>query len=438
MILIYSENISTRLEYIVAFIFNTVLNVKYKITNDISVVKSYNSLIINYSNQSISNCININPHSLLFENKIRNIDIDISEWQGIKVFFQTNNNAEIPFDIFAASFYLITRYEEYKTNKKDKFERFIAEESVAFKYGFLDIPIVDIWLLKLKEIIIKKYPQFNFPNKQFTFIPTIDVDNAWAYKHKSFYRTGGGIARSIFKFKWLDLMRRFSVLVLKKKDPYDTYDYINSLHKKYNFKPIYFFLLRNNGKYDTSHNVKNKRFKRLIKNISKKHIIGIHPSYTSNSTAALVKEETAILSAITGEKITRSRSHFLRIKIPHTYRVLIKIGIEEDFSMGYSSQNGFRAGTCNPFLFYNLKQERITNLKIIPFQVMDATFKYYKKFKPQKALENIKYYIEQVKNVDGTFVSIWHNESFSNIGKWKNWRQVYSTMLEECDLFMNS
>lgn len=436
MILFYTENITSRLEYIVDFVFKAVLQVDFLITTDVRLIAKHNDVVINYSSNNVIKGIQILPSSLLFETNIKEIKEDVFEWEGVKVFFKTNLDSKIPFDLFSAGFYLLSRYEEYLINSKDKYDRFIAEDSIAFQYGFHSIPIVDIWILKLKQIILDEYPQSDIPIRKFNFIPTIDIDNAWAYKHKGKFRTFGGIVRSILKVEIGDLLKRIGVLVFRKKDPYDNYSYIESLHKKNNLDPVYFFLLRNNGKYDTSHDVNNKNFKKLINDISKKSHVGIHPSFTSNSNASLIKEETAILSNFVHRKIIKSRNHFLRIRFPHTFNALVKIGIEQDYSIGYSSQSGFRSGTCTIHKFYNVKRNKILDLEIIPFQVMDATLKYYLKLKPIEAINHIKSIVKEVVKVDGTFVSIWHNESLSNRGKWKNWRPVYEELIAECNKFL--
>ncbi len=99
--------------------------------------------------------------------------------------------------------------------------------------------------------------------------------------------------------------------------------------------------------------------------------------------------------------------------------------------MGYAEKSGFRAGICSPFYFYDLDTEQETKLKVIPFTVMEATYKYYEKTTPEIAIEQITDLMQKVKDVKGTFVSVWHNESLSDEGIWKGWKTVYEEMLKE-------
>ena len=107
------------------------------------------------------------------------------------------------------------------------------------------------------------------------------------------------------------------------------------------------------------------------------------------------------------------------------------MGIKEDYSMGYASYPGFRAGTSSPFNFYDLAAEYETDLVIFPFAVMDVTLRQYLSLTPQEALDRIKNILQQVKQVEGTFLSLWHNESLSGQGIWKGWREVFEGMIEE-------
>ena len=126
----------------------------------------------------------------------------------------------------------------------------------------------------------------------------------------------------------------------------------------------------------------------------------------------------------------RSRQHYLRFSLRETYQQLIDLEIEEDYSMGYASHVGFRASTCTPFYFYDLDFEIQTPLKIFPFVLMDTTLNDYMKLTPKQSLGRIKDLYMEVKKVNGTLITLFHNESISGYMRWNGWQRVYQTMLK--------
>jgi hypothetical protein len=134
------------------------------------------------------------------------------------------------------------------------------------------------------------------------------------------------------------------------------------------------------------------------------------------------------LKKIVGKEISKSRQHYLNLKFPKTYNNLVKAGITEDYTLGFADQTGFRAGICTPFYFYDLKNETKTNLFIVPFQVMDGTLLNYMKSSTDEAFEEIKSIMKEIKEVGGTFVGIWHNETVNDLGEWKGYREVFEKM----------
>lgn len=185
------------------------------------------------------------------------------------------------------------------------------------------------------------------------------------------------------------------------------------------------------GTNDKNISYNNKTFQKLIQLISDNNKIGIHPSYASNSNSEQITIEKNRLQTISHKEIIRNRQHYLKLNLPNTYQNLISNNITEDHTMGYAEQPGFRASICNPFYFYNLENENETALKIFPFTVMEATFQYYKSSTPNEALKHITELMQKVKLVNGTFISVWHNESLSDRGIWKGWKIVYEKMLKE-------
>ena len=158
--------------------------------------------------------------------------------------------------------------------------------------------------------------------------------------------------------------------------------------------------------------------------------MGLHPSFKAGDDSSLVSTEAVRLQSIVGKKTFFSRFHYIRLSMPRSYENLIKAGISEDYSMGYPDEPGFRSGIARPYFFYNLSEERLTNLRIIPFQVMDGTLYDYKKLDPESSKEVILKLIDETRKVGGLFVSIWHNTSLLDTDEWKAWREVFEFVIK--------
>ncbi len=429
--LLFTHTITPRLKYIAGFIGQEVIGYPFTITSDISEFKQQQGPKINYSNDRISDDeIWIRPHSLLQEKNIRPQSIDCFEANGWKAFFRTEG--DLPFDIFAAAFYLLSRYEEYLPHQKDSFGRYAHENALAYKENFLDKPLVNIWLNDLKKVLQEKFPGCQFPNSQFHFLPTYDIDEAYSYKHKGWLRTAGAVAKAFFNGQWRAIAERKNVLSGKLQDPFDSYGYMDQLHSKYGLKPNYFFLVAaKTGKYDRNILPKEKALKELVRQHAAVYETGIHPSWQSGDDPSLLRQELETLEKITGKRTAGSRQHFIRFRLPQTFRLLIAAGIRKDFSMGYGSINGFRASVASSFYWYDLEKEEITNLLLFPFCFMEANSFYEQKYSPQQALDELRYYYKAVRSVNGTLITIWHNTFLGTARNFAGWREVYAQFLEE-------
>lgn len=430
MILLYSEEITPRIEYIAQLLFTQILRVEVVFTSNSSDFKNSTLPKINYSFEKFSGEFYIKPHRLLHCKALITPTINSVWYEGEKYFFESSKDSALPFDPFAASFYLVTRYEEYMETNRDKLDRYQFDRSILTKYKLLKKPVVNIWAKLLAEKLKEQFPELVFPERKFEFISTIDIDNAWAFQHKGLWRTTGALLKSIVKGNFMEFSTRIEVLLGIEKDPYETYEYLDTVFKGNENKVKFFFLLGDYARFDKNISHKNKHLKKLIRKTNDKYDVGIHPSFASGNKKGKkkVKAEKQRLEEITGNEIVKSRQHFLRLNFPKSYRRLTKARIAEDYTMGYSAQPGFRAGICTPYYFYDLKKEKTTNLLIVPFQVMDGTLNHYLQLSPEDALQEIKNIMQEVKNVGGTFISIWHNETVNNKGLWVGYQQVFEKM----------
>lgn len=431
MILIYSTRITKRINYIFRQIFTNVMGVRYEITSISDDFDSWAGAKICYDKKPRSSGIFFQSANLLLEAGIAGQELHFLEFKGNIAFYPVyDKKSEFPFDPFAAAFYLLTRYEEYLPYMKDRFNRFEANESLAYQKNFLHLPVVNLWADEIKRSILSKYPQVKFKTRRFRYVPTIDIDSAYAYKYKGTVRTIGAILKALSKFEFDEIIERARVLSHFKDDPFDTFDFQLRLQKKYDLFPIYFILFADYGEYDKNIPINNKTFQRLVKSLADYAEVGIHPSFSSNNDSDKLKMETERLSKVLNREITRSRQHFLRLNFPSTYRNLINVDITDDYTMGYASHPGFRASICDTYNFYDLDLETETKLRIHPFQVMDGTLKDYMNLSITKSFETIKELIDQVKSVNGTFISLWHNESLSNLDRWSGWHELYEEMIK--------
>ena len=430
MILVYTHKITPRIRYIFKHIFTRILLVPVDFTSKIEEFVAHNGPKISYTKVPLGKEFFIRSNELLFEQGVNDLEITVQQWDEVPCFFNAGPKSEIPFDIFAASFYLISRYEEYLPHVRDEHERFTAEQSLAYKFNFLEKPVVDIWALKLREVLKERFEDYHFPERDFKYISTIDIDNAYAYKHKSFIRSTGGLLTDFFKLRLRGFWNRLLVMLRIRKDPYNTFEKILSLSETYQVQVIFFFLIADYTTFDTNVSPSKRSFRLLIKHVADYASVGLHPSYYTMKNSTMLKKEKERLEAITNIPTIRSRQHFLRFSLPETYQNLIDLEILEDYSMGYASHVGFRAGTSIPFHFFDLDFEIQTPLLIYPFALMDTTLNDYMGLTPKQSLGRTKDLLQEVMKVKGTFITLFHNESVSGYLRWNGWQRVYETMLK--------
>jgi len=424
MLLVYSDITSSRLQYTCDFIFKEQFGLDYKITIDSESFRNHAGAKINYSNSRMEDVYTIQSQSLLFEHDIKEQTINCVDLNNYKAFFKTSDS-DFPFDIFAAIFYLLSRYEEYLPHEKDMYGRFAHENSISFKEGFLNKPVINIWLTDFSSSLKKIFPALTFKTKTFNFLPTYDIDIAYSFKHKGFIRNLGGFIKS-------PSLERLAVLAGLKKDPFDSFDFMDKLHTEFNLNPVYFFLVATSGSlYDKNISPYSNAMWQLIKRHAKKYRSGLHPSWRSNNNFSILLKEKKILETAGKMEVNISRQHYIKMSMPQTYQELIKAGIEADYSMGYGSINGFRASVASTFYWYDLTTEKTTSLQLYPFCYMDANSFYEQDLDAGQALEELQYYLNECKKVNGFFISIFHNNFLGTDKQFTGWKEMYTKFISQ-------
>lgn len=432
MILIYSDRYSSRLRYSLDLIFHTLLGTNYELIHDEAIfLQTVGPKLMYASNpQPQADVVTIRAVELLFEKGLKDQQISIGQHNDLKTLFRTSKRYSLPYDLFAAVFYLVSRYEEYLPHRSDEHDRFLHTESIAWREGFLETAIIDRWVGQLRELIVQKWPELGLQPNIYRFQPTIDIDQLYAYRQKSWVRQLGGLFKELQLARWQAFRRRLRVMAGGEIDPFDTYDWLNTQHREYDATPIYFILMGDYGLHDNAHNPHNDHFREHIRTLADRNVIGLHPSVRSTMDQSLIDREKKLLEQILNRPVTLSRQHFLKLRLPQTYQQLVKRDFTADFSMGYAAAPGFRSGTATPHFFYDLDHESPIKLKIYPTILMDVSLQGYLRLTPDQAIEKSEQLIRECKEVGGTFVSLWHNSSFSTPDGWEGWHRVYRQLLE--------
>ncbi len=432
MLLILTSSVTARLEYICSLLLQDMLGIEYDLTTSRDAWDGHAGPKLCYMKEPAGDALFIEAAGLLFETVVFPHELKCGQREGIPVLFESADpGASLGFDPLAASFYVVSRYEEYHRSKKDKFGRFIVSESIAWQGKFLEIPVVHYWASFLGEAIRARFPDLKTARGSFSFVPTIDIDHAFAYRARSLARTAGSIGRSLVKGHFGELGRRLKVMSGSARDPFDNYDFIRSVHDRFALKPLCFILFADYGGNDNQVSLSNREFRELVKDLDRYCTVGIHPSLSSGRHPERLESEIRGLSELLGREVTISRQHFLKISFPRTYNSLVRLGVTDDYSMGYASHPGFRAGLAIPFRFFDLSRNEMTGLTVHPVAVMDVTLRDYNRLTARQGFETILGVIRKVRSVNGTFISLWHNESLSDTGHWQGWRGIYEEMLQE-------
>ena len=428
-VVVYTPHSSPRLTYVLDWLLKERLQTDYVVINNITDIPAGLCTIV--YGTAAPNAINIPDSGLLWQKEIKNVPVATGRWQGIPTLFAVPEAGNtIPFDLFSAVFYLISRYEEYLPFAADKYGRYPHEESMLYKNGWLQRPLVDEWI-EVFRVDLQRVSGLVILRSKFTFQPTYDIDIAYSHIFKGIKRIVGAYIKAIMKGDLQQINERTQVLKKKQTDPYDSFSWLRNVHSRLGYRPIYFVLCAlKTTAYDKNIHPRHPAMIRVIKQLAKEGEVGIHPSFYANKYDVMAKE-TDTLARITGHTIAISRQHYIKLDIPKTFRLLIDNEITDDYSMGYGAAPGFRAGTGSSFLWYDLEHEKTSALRVHPFCFMDTTAHYEGGMTAADAFTTLEGMKASLMQTGSTLITIFHNFSLGTAHEWAGWASAYEQFLAE-------
>lgn len=432
-ITISNNNISEK-QYIIGVIFSEFLGLDFitKIDN------GYNDYSIKFENKELlikDKFFNLFPDDLTYltlealPKKIIYAKNDFATEAKIPViygddeFYFEDDTIICGIDIFASSFFFLSRWEEYVLKIVDEHLRFPANASFAYKNSLLNRPLVNEYIELLWKLLLKLGFKGQRKARAFDLVLTHDIDQL------NYPKTHHIIAGDILKRKSIDLMYKHSKYFLKTlSNPYDTFNLIMNISEDLGLKSHFYFMSSDLLKYpDNDFYINSKRFKNKIRDIKKRgHIIGFHPGYYTYDNYERWKYEKEILENAINDQVTEGRQHYLRFKIPDTFNIWNNMNMEIDSSLGYANKDGFRCGTGDIYSVFDFIKRKPLNLKERPLILMDGALKQFSLTEADNIVQN---YISLSKKYNMCLTFLFHNTTFYG-ESWKGFDWLYKKILD--------
>ncbi|MGB8705291.1 MAG: polysaccharide deacetylase family protein [Gillisia sp.] len=410
MLLVYTQKTTPRIIYIFKHICTHILGLELRFTTKIEEFIAHQGIKFSYGKKRLGNEFFVQSVDLLQEQGLNDLEIKVHSWEETKCFFGVSENSDLPYDIFAASFYLLSRYEEYLPHVKDDFNRFPASESLAYKEGFLCQPVVDIWAYKLKSLLLRRFPQVQFRERTPSSLSVISVSHVFNFRNKGFLRSLTGLVIDLAKLKLSRVTDRLRVVLNLKQDPYDVFDDLISFVKRNKVHFVFMFQLSDFNVHDRNINYNRLNYRSTIKYVSDYSEVGLRLGYFAIKDPEVLKTEKKRFENIIHGPIQNVINTRYNLQLPENYSYLNELEIPNDYSMGYPESMGFRAGTCTSYLFYDLNMEVTTPLRIHPYIFHSQLCSSGNREEIESKITAVQ---EELNQVGGTFRAIFKNRNFS-------------------------
>ena len=334
--------------------------------------------------------------------------------EGENVYSIDNKKIALHFDLLTLSFVMLSRFEETLPTVRDSHGRFLFKSSLADKYGFIDLPIVDEYALIIRSIITKEVTDLKIVPRKSNFISTHDIDLISRFGNT--YTNLRTLAADLLKYKsWKQFctsMAQYRACSRDElKDPYLlSAEMLLEKDVEAKRKSLFFVKSLREGDEDATYDIFGTQAAHLIRTIEGHGgEVGLHGSYPSIDNPSSFTKEKLYLENVTEHPITKGRQHFLRFDAKTTPKLWQNTGLTDDYTIGYAEREGFRCGTCHPYPLYDLQKDVPLNVTEHPLIAMDGTFYQYQNLTPEPTLQKILQLKATCEAAEGDFILLWHN-----------------------------
>ncbi|WBA42638.1 DUF7033 domain-containing protein [Hymenobacter canadensis] len=321
--------------------------------------------------------------------------------------------ARINADVVSAAFYLLSGWQEFFSDERDRHGRFPFAASVQHRYGFVTVPVVNYYFEVLKTAVEHATGQPLPPRRwaggaPFATFVTHDIDSlhgAWKAPAKAALRSG----------RLLDfgrqLWRHFT-----QPDAWDNLELVQRTVAEFGAKSTYLFLPEHRKAANGTPNADYK-LTTVLPRIRALEAAGaeirLHASIgTANNASQLMQE--ASIGFCTPDNVPGVRFHYLQWEPRITPALVDDLAFEYDSTLGFAEHYGFRNSYCLPFQPFDFQTGKRFDFLEIPLNVMDATLHHpnYLQLAPDEILPALTPMFQEIERFGGVCTLLWHNDHF--------------------------
>ncbi|WP_375321586.1 polysaccharide deacetylase family protein [Aliivibrio logei] len=335
-------------------------------------------------------------------------------------------------DIFGTIFFLLSRYEEGVDGAVlDEHHRFPATSSVAYKFGFLERPLVDEYIELLGTLMLRLWPELQRKEQIFSNLITCDVDWPFDPNTQSLKATLRSSLGDIIKRKNISsAINRWVALASNKlgfsyeDKARDKLSWIMAKNEEAGNKIAFYFITEcTDKKLDSIFDFDSPKIRELFREIhSRGHEIGLHPGYHCFNNSENFERSTKTLKRVLKEEeieqpILGGRMHYLRWDSKITPKLWDDNGFNYDSTLSFADKSGFRCGTSHPFPMYDLINRKPLKVVQRPLINMECTIiapRYENLGYTDETFKRFEFFKNKVKEHKGEYVLLWHNTHFEN------------------------
>lgn len=354
---------------------------------------------------------------------------------GRSYFNEELDNLVCGLDIFASSFFMLTRWEEFllgrTTTGKCKENDFFIVRNKLYKR-----PIVNEYCFLLSSLL-QKIGINTKVSHTFNVMLTHDVDRCNLTSISVLlYNLFQLLKKRNYK-KTLLVFLRYMNYKLRLTNPFDSFAELMDISERYNFRNSFYFKTCLRSEKGYTYDITEAFVKeRLHTILSRGHYVGFHPSEnTFYNNIQFTSEVERLQSVLSSHIIKGGRNHGLFYG-NETFTQWNSAHIQYDSGYGFQFYNGFRCGCCYPFRVFDLFERKPLSLLEIPFVCMDSVV-IRNHFTPNQMFEDMKQVIDEIYKYQGTVCLNFHSNIINTL-EFKKYKKIYIALVEYLSKLSNS